>query len=116
MIAAPLKMEKTDSAITSVFGKAKYFGIYNPLNKEVTVIKNPQQGGPAILSVLKDKKVTHILTQHLGQRPLSIAQELNMKVYHCTKERMTLAQASEKLDSDDFTEITMANLSQFSNH
>jgi len=116
MIAAPLKMNKIDSAITTVFGKAKYFGIYNQNTEEVTVIENPQQGGPAVLSFLKEKGVNTILTQHLGQRPLSIAHELDMNVYHCTKERMTLTEASEKFRTDSFTEITMANLSQFSNH
>ncbi len=116
MIAAPLKMNKADSAITTVFGKAKYFGIYDENSDEVHVIENPQQGGPAVLSLLKEKGVNTILTQHLGQRPLSIAHELNMNVFHCTKERMTLKEASTKLKTDNFTEITMANLSQFSNH
>ena len=116
MIAAPLKMNKPDSAITTVFGKAKFFGIYDKDKNKVDVIENPQQGGPAVLSLLKEKGVNTILTQHLGQRPLMVAHELNMNVYHCTKERMTLTEASEKFQTNDFTEITMANLSQFSNH
>ena len=116
MIAAPLKMNKPDSAITTVFGKAKFFGIYNADTEEVTVIQNPQQGGPAVLSFLKEKGVNTILTQHLGQRPLVIAHELGMNVYHCTNERMTLKEANTKYQSNDFIEITMDNLSQFSNH
>jgi len=38
--AAPLKMNKLDSAITKVFGKAKYFGIYDDSTNEIKIIIN----------------------------------------------------------------------------
>lgn len=116
MIAAPLKMNKPDSAITTVFGKAKYFGIYDENTQEVTVIENPQQGGPAVLGLLKEKGVKTILTQHLGQRPLSIANELNIDVYYCTKERLTLKEASEKFLLGELAQITIENLAQFAHN
>ena len=57
MFAAPLKSNNNDAAITTVFGKAKWFGIYNPADNSMKVIPHTEQGA-AIIGKLKQEGVT----------------------------------------------------------
>jgi len=64
--AAPLKMQKEESAITKVLGKAKYFGIYDEANNQLEVIVNEDPTGPAIFFVLKELGVDAVLDPACG--------------------------------------------------
>jgi len=115
MFAAPLKSNSTDAAITTVFGKAKWFGIYNPADNSMKVIAHTEQG-PAIIGKLKAEGVTTILTRHLGPKPLQIVQEMGMKLFYPGEERMTLLDAVSRFQSGVLEEITMHNIDKFHNH
>ena len=114
--AAPFKMNKTDSAITNVFGKAKYFGLYNDETKETKVIENVNQGGPLILEELKVLGVETILTPHLGPRPLQITHQLGMRVFYSGADRILLEPAVEAFKAGNFPEITEHNIEQYHSH
>jgi len=115
MFAAPLKSNNNDAAITTVFGKAKWFGIYNPADNSMKVIPHTEQGA-AIIGKLKEEGVTVILTKHLGPRPLQIVHEMGMKLFYPGDERMTLIEAVANFQSGSLEEITMQNIDKFHNH
>ena len=115
MFAAPLKTNKTDAAITTVFGKAKWFGIYNPEDNSMKVIAH-EEGGPAIIGKLRQAGVTTILTKHLGGRPLQIANDMGMKLFYPGDERLTLIEAVAKFQQGALEEITIGNVDKFHNH
>jgi len=114
--AAPLKMKKQESAITKVFGRAKYFGIYNDETNELEVIVNRETGGPAIYMQLIQKGVETILTPHAGPGAVNGAIRSGMKLYYCGEERKTLIEAVKEFQEGKYIEITPGNFDQFHQH
>ena len=107
--AAPLKMNKVDSAITKVFGKAKYFGIYDDTADVMNIIKNEQQGGPAIFNQLIANKVDVILTSHAGPGAVNASIKFNIDLYYCGSERKTLKEAVAQFKQGEYIKITPEN-------
>jgi len=114
--AAPFKMKKLDSAITKVFGKAKYFGIYNDETNEIEVIENLKPGGPAIFNQLIDKGVDVVLTPHAGPGAINGAMQSGIKLYYCGEERKGLLEAVKEFQEGKYIEITPNNYHQFHSH
>jgi len=111
--AAPFKMKKQDSAITKVFGKAKYFGIYNDETNELEVIENLNPGGPAIFNQLVEKGVDVVLTPHAGPGAVNGAMQSGIKLYYCGDERKGLLEAVKEFQDGKYIEITPDNYQQF---
>ena len=111
--AAPLKMNKLDSAITKVFGKAKYFGIYNDATNELKVIENQETGGPAIFNQLKAENVDVVLTPHAGPGAVNASMKFGIKLYYCGDERKLLLEAVKEFQEGKYPEITAQNFEQY---
>jgi predicted Fe-Mo cluster-binding NifX family protein len=111
--AAPLKMNKKESAITKVLGKAKYFGIYDTTTNELEVIPNEYAGGPAIFGKLKELGVDVVLTQHAGPGAVRAAMELGIGLFYCGDERKLLLEAVKEFQDGKCIEITPSNFHQF---
>ena len=111
--AAPLKMKKSESAITKVFGKAKYFGIYDDETNEMKVIENQNPGGPAIFNDLKANSVDIILTPHAGPGAVRASLEYNIPLYYCGEDRKTLIEAVKEFQEGKYIQITPENFHQF---
>ncbi len=111
--AAPLKMNKEDSAITKVLGKAKYFGIYDSDTNKMQIIPNNQAGGPAIFYELKNLGVDVVLTQHAGPGAVRAANELGIGLFYCGDERKLLLDAVREFQNGECIEITPENFHQF---
>jgi predicted Fe-Mo cluster-binding NifX family protein len=114
--AAPFKMNKETSAITKVFGKAKYFGIYNDETNELEVIENLNPGGPAIFMQLVQKGVKTILTPHAGPGAVNGAMQTGIKLYYCGVERKLLLEAVKEFQEGKYIEITANNYMEFHGH
>jgi predicted Fe-Mo cluster-binding NifX family protein len=111
--AAPLKTSKEDSAITKVFGKAKYFGIYNDATNKLEVIENQQTGGPAIFFELQKREVDVVLTPHAGPGAVQKAIELNIDLYYCGDERKILLEAVKEFQDGLYPQITVQNFHNY---
>jgi len=111
--AAPFKMNKTDSAITKVLGKAKYFGIYDDSTNEIEVIVNEQTGGPAIFKTLKQKNVDVVLTPHAGGGAVNKASQLGIELYYCGDERKLLLEAVKEFQEGKYPKITQENFHHY---
>jgi predicted Fe-Mo cluster-binding NifX family protein len=111
--AAPFKMNKEDSAITKVLGKAKYFGIYDDSTNQLEVIENKETGGPAIFTELKKQDVSVVLTPHAGPGAVNAAVKFDIKLYYCGDERKTLLEAVKEFQDGKYPEITATNFQQF---
>ena len=53
MIAIPVKINKENTAVSTLFGKAKYFAFIE--NNKIEIVKNEQSGGKAVANWLKSK-------------------------------------------------------------
>jgi len=114
--AAPFKMNKENSAISTVFGKAKYFGIYDDATNTLEVIVNENPGGPAIFKQLHQKNVQTILTPHAGPGAVRNAPSFGMKIFYCGDERIEMLDAVAAFGRGEYVEITEANFEQFHHH
>jgi predicted Fe-Mo cluster-binding NifX family protein len=114
--AAPFKMNKPDSAITKVLGKAKYFGIYDDETNEVEVMVNENPGGPAFFMDLKAKGVSVVLTPHAGPGAVRASMELGIDMYYCGDERKLLLEAVKEFQEGKYPQITPQNFDQFHGH
>jgi len=107
--AAPLKMQKEESAITKVLGKAKYFGIYDDTEDKIEVIVNEDPTGPAIFMVLKEYGVDAVLTPHAGPGAVNASIRLGIPLFYCGDERKTLADAVKEYQEGKYPQITPEN-------
>jgi len=111
--AAPFKMNKEESAITKVLGKAKYFGIYDDSTNQMEVIENKETGGPAIFFELQKLGVDVLLTPHAGPGAVKAAVQTGIKIFYCGEERKLLLEAVKEFQEGKYTEITPENFQSF---
>jgi predicted Fe-Mo cluster-binding NifX family protein len=107
--ASPLKMNKEDSAITKVLGKAKYFGIYDTETNKLEVIVNEDPTGPAIFMVLKDLGIDAVLTPHAGPGAVKASMQLGITLYYCGDERKIMLDAVKEYQEGKYPQITQDN-------
>ena len=111
--AAPFKMNKEESAITKVLGKAKYFGIYDDSTNEIKVIENKETGGPAIFLELAKEGVDILLTPHAGPGAVKAGIQTGIKLFYCGEERKLLLEAVKEFQEGNYPEITPENFQSF---
>lgn len=88
MIAIPVKTDKEDTAVSTLFGKAKYFALID--NNKINIVKNEQSGGKAVVKWLKNQNVDTLITSHIGERPFTLLSDLNIKAYFAGDKRVEL--------------------------
>ena len=88
MIAIPVKTNKENTAVSTLFGKAKYFAFIQ--NNKIEILKNEQTGGRAVANWLKSKNVDTLITSHMGEKPFETLLSNDLKVYFAGDERIEL--------------------------
>jgi len=88
MIAIPVKTNKENTAVSTLFGKAKYFAFIE--NNKIEILKNEQMGGRAVVNWLKSKNVEVLITSHLGEKSFETLLNKGLKVYFAGDERIEL--------------------------
>ena len=111
--AAPLKMNKEESAITKVLGKAKYFGIYDDQTNRMEVMENEETGGPAFFTELKKRNVEVLLTPHAGPGAVNASVQFGIPMFYCGDERKGLLEAVKEFQEGKYPQITAENFHQF---
>jgi len=114
-IAIPLKMGKESSAISPMFGHAKWFGMVDD-DGEIEIMRNTLDGGMPVVQWLLDNGMTHTITSHMGPGPFRIFIERGIEVYHPGDGRVLLTEAIEKFRAGELERITMANMDQIAGH
>lgn len=114
-IAIPVKMNKENSAIAPLFGKAKWFAIIE--DEKIVIEQNPAEGGRSVIEWLHHIHVDTIIMQEMGQSPYHMIQKLgSMKVYHVGFERITLEEALEKFYRDALPLLDDTGMSKIIEH
>ena len=113
MVAMPVKMNKEDPPLTTVFGKAKWFAFADE-NGKVAVRENPFAGtGPKTVAWLIENGVDKIVTSHIGGNPFMFLKDAGVRLYYPGEGRVLVSEALEKLKNGDIEEITVDNVMQF---
>jgi predicted Fe-Mo cluster-binding NifX family protein len=111
MIAIPVKTNKQNTAVSPLFGKAKYFALVQ--NGDIQIVKNEANGGRAVVSWLKSLGVTKLITSHMGQNPFNILQSSNIKVYFAGDERIELTDVLVKYADGDLVLLNSENYDKY---
>jgi predicted Fe-Mo cluster-binding NifX family protein len=90
-IAVPVKMNKKDSAVAPLFGKAKWFALIDGEN--IDILPNEVGHGVAVIDWLRKLGVDTLIIQEMGVSPYNkIVEYGDMKIYHAGFERITLSE------------------------
>ena len=107
MIAIPVKTNKENTAVSTLFGKAKYFAFIE--NNKIEIVKNEQSGGKAVANWLKSKNVDTLITSHMGEKPFSTLLQNNINVYFAGDERIEINDVLLKYADGDLPSLTLEN-------
>jgi predicted Fe-Mo cluster-binding NifX family protein len=115
MTAIPLKMNKIESAISPMFGHAKWFAFVSD-DGEIEIERNPYDGGMPVVEWLLGKGVRTIVTSHIGAGPFRFFLQQGIRAYHPGEGRVVLIEALDGLRDGRLMEITPENIAQFALH
>ena len=113
-LAIPIKMNKENSAVAPLFGKAKWFAIVK--DGKIDIVPNNQSGGKAVIEWLWDMKVDAILIQEMGVTPYEKAKELGLMLYHTGFERILLNDVLEKFKKSELEILDDTNIDKIIKH
>lgn len=113
MIAMPVKMAKSDSAISSLFGKAKYFALYDEKAKTLEFVKNDEQGGRQVVEMLKNHGVDTVIFQQMGGSPFMLLHSSGIRAYHVGEGRVVIEEALERFYQGGLIRVTAENMADF---
>ncbi len=111
-VAMPVKTAKEDTAISPLFGHAKYFAFAK--DGKIVIEKNPYDGGTAVVDWLLDKGVDVVVTQHIGLKPYILLAQNGVECYYPGEGRVIVKEALENMDKME--KITESNIEKFARH
>lgn len=103
MTVFPVKTNKENSAISPLFGKAKYFAFYD--GKNVSIEENLCNGGGQVIDWFKEKGVNNMVIKEMGIKPYKKTQNSNMKIFYSGDERILTNELIEKINSNTLKEL-----------
>ena len=89
MLAVAVKTDKENTAVSPLFGKAKFFAFYD--GKNITIEKNEVGDGIAVINWFAQKGVDTIIVKEMGSNPYKALQKYNMKLLYAGDERIEVA-------------------------
>jgi len=112
MIAVPIKLNKQDSAVAPLFGKAKWFAFVSE-DDEITIEKNEARQGSAVVKWLLEKGVDVLLMQKMSEPPYEMIQrEGNITIFYVGSERITLSEAIKKYEDESLAIVDDSNANE----
>lgn len=114
-IAIPVKMNKKNTALATLFGKAKWFAIVE--DGKVRIEKNPADGGRAVVEWLAQSGVDTIIMQEMGMNPYKKVKSYgNIKLYHAGFKRILLEDVLQKFDENVLEALDAASMERIIAH
>jgi len=114
-LAIPIKMNKENSAIAPLFGKAKWFAIVE--NDNISIIPNNQSGGIAVIELFHEMKIDALLIQEMGVSPYAKVKEYgDITLYHTGFERILLDDVLEKFRKNELKLLDDTNIDEIIKH
>lgn len=114
-IAIPVKMNRENSAIAPLFGKAKWFAIVK--DGKMTIEPNQCEGGQAVIDWLAKMNVDTIILQEMGMNPYRKVQAYGtIKLYHTGFERVLLDEVLEKFKNNELPLLDETKMAEVIKH
>ena len=108
MIAIPLKLNKENSALAPLFGKAKWFAFVEDGN--ISIEKNELKSGANVVNWLLGKGVKTLIMQKMSQPPYEmIKEEGSISILYAGSDRIELAEALKRYEAGELVILDDTN-------
>lgn len=111
MLAVAVKTDKANTAVSPLFGKAKFFAFYD--GKNITIEKNEAGDGMAVINWFAQKGVDTVIVKEMGSNPYKALQKNDMKLLYAGDERIEIADIIKKYEAgelDGLSEMQMQKI------
>ena len=103
-IVIPVKTNRENPPLAPLFGKAKWFAFVE--DGKVSIVKNPVEGGHAVIEWFAQQKVDAIIFQEMGSTPYRLIKSYgDMILYHAGFERVLLDNVLQKFEKYQLPEM-----------
>jgi predicted Fe-Mo cluster-binding NifX family protein len=111
MIAIPVKTNKENPAVSTLFGKSKWFALID--GEQITIEANQTESGRQVVENMIAKGVDKLVFHHMGGNPFMLLQRGKVTCYHSGGERILLQDVLAKLQNDELVKVDGTNMSDF---
>lgn len=112
MIAIPVKTDTKESAVTPLFGKAKWFAIIAE-DGTVSYWKNEIKSGREVVEYFKKQGVTSVIFQDMGGNPFMLLDRAGIACYHGGEGRVLYEEAYAHMKEGTLVRVTPLNMAQY---
>lgn len=111
MFAFPVKMDKENTTLAPLFGKAKYFAFYD--GKEVLIERNECNEGENVALWLKTQGVNKLIIKEMGSNAYKKCIELNFEIFSVKPQgSIEIPQICEAISDNKITIIDKDTMSE----
>jgi predicted Fe-Mo cluster-binding NifX family protein len=112
MIAIPVKTNKENPPVSTLFGKSKWFAMVDK-NGNINIEENKTDSGRKVVENLVQNGVNKLVFHHMGGNPFMLLQKANIECFHDGGKRILLDEALELLAYNKLTKVDGANMADF---
>lgn len=105
-IAMPVKKKGETYLLSSAYGKAPFFLIYNLENNNFEIAKNEGLNGKYVADMLSSKNVKVVITNHIGAGAFNALQQKGIKAYFTEKKNTDFKEVIDEFKNGKLKEIT----------
>jgi len=114
-IAIPVKMNKKNTALAPLFGKAKWIAFIE--DGAINIVSNATHGGRAVVEWFAREGVDIVIFQEMGVTPYETIKSIgNITLFHAGHERVLLDEILEKFNANQLTLIDDTNIGEILAH
>jgi predicted Fe-Mo cluster-binding NifX family protein len=104
MIAIPVKTNKENPPVSTLFGKSKWFAMVDGEGNE---------SGREVVENMIKKGVNKLVFHHMGGNPFMLLQKANIECFHDGGKRILLDEALDLLKNNQLTQVDGLNMSEY---
>ena len=112
MIAIPVKTNKENPPVSTLFGKSKWFAFINE-NGDVSIEANNTQSGREVVEYFVDKGVTQLIFHHMGGNPFMLLQKASIECFQSGGERILLQDVLDAFQHGMLTKVDGSNMADY---
>ncbi len=111
MIAIPVKTNKENPVVSTLFGKAKWFAYVD--GDTITIEANETESGRVVVEQMAQRGVEQLVFHHMGGNPYMLLQRAGIECFHDGGERIFLDEVLQKLQKGELTKVEPINMNEF---
>jgi len=112
MIAIPVKTNKENPPVSTLFGKSKWFAFVDDTGN-VSIEANKTESGREVVENLIEKGVNKLIFHHMGGNPFMLLQKGEIECFHDGGERILLDEVVAKLNTNSLEKVDGSNMNNY---